>query len=154
MNRNDLIKKIHVLKRDLGMVDDDYRLVLYNISEKTSCRDIALEELNLIAISLSKIKDNTGLTSKVVTNGPQHRQIARLMGILGWAWKDTAKFCLRVTGKNSTRACSTTELSYVIRGLIGVIDSKLKRGEIKMSDTELLNYREHTNNHRQKEAVK
>ena len=126
------------------MTDEDYHLVLYNISGKTSCRDIGDEELNLISLALGKMMDNTGTGLAIRKNPNQHRFIARLMDHLGWSWSDTASFCERIVGKKSTKACNPSELSKLIRALIGVIDYKLEYGEITMSHTEKFNYLQHT----------
>jgi phage gp16-like protein len=149
MNRNDFIKKIHVLKRDLGMIDEDYRMVLYNISGKTSCKDIGIEELNLITIALGKMKDNTGVAGQVKKNPQQHKMIARLMDILGWNWNRTAEYCEQITNKKSTKACSPQELSNIIRGMVATIDHHLSTGKIKMNHTERFEYDRHTKHHRQ-----
>jgi phage gp16-like protein len=149
MTRNDLIKKIHVIKRDLGMIDEDYRMVLYNISGKTSCADIGIEELNLIAIALGKMMDNTGTGSPIKKNPDQHRFIARLMDILGWDWSRTAEYCQQITGKRTTKACTPVELSKIIRGMIATIDHHLEHGKIEMSHTEKFNYLQHTKHVRQ-----
>ena len=48
MKRNDLIKRIHVLKHDLSLDEDTYRTILLSISGKESCASIDDEYLNLI----------------------------------------------------------------------------------------------------------
>jgi phage gp16-like protein len=144
MTRNDFIKKIHVLKRDLSLDDDTYRLVLYNVTEKTSCCHLDEERLNLVYLAFKKMLDNVGRTSSSTKNPNQHRFIARLMDHLKWSWVDTASFCERIVGKKSTKACNPSELSKLIRALIGVIDFKLDHGEITMTHTEKFNYLQHT----------
>lgn len=149
MTRNDLIKRIHVLKRELSLDDDTYRMVLSNITGKLSCKDImSIEELNLVCVSLSKMKDNRGSRQPVKRNPDQHRFIARLMDHLKWSWPETAMFCEKVTGKRSTTSCSAAELSKVIRGMIATIDHHIKSGKITMTTEQLAEYRSHTQRHR------
>jgi hypothetical protein len=151
MIRNELIRRIHVLKRDLGLDDDTYRLVLHNISGETSCTKLQVEELNLVSVALTKMKDNRGTTGPTRKNPDQHKMISKLGYILGWSWKDIAGYVQRIAGKNSTRACNAGELSKVIRGMIGTIDARLESGEITMNHTEKFEYLQHTKHHREKE---
>ena len=144
MTRAEIIKYIHVLKRDLSLSDETYRTALRAVTGHESCKDLSQEELNLFYLALQKMKDNRGSAGKVVTNGQQQRMIAKLGYILKWDWKSIAKFVERTINKKSTRGCSAAELSKVILGMIGVIDYKISKGEITLSHTERLDYLSHT----------
>lgn len=58
MNRNKLIAKIHVLKKELGLDTDTYRLVLYKITKKESCKELEEYELKNV------IKELVNLANK------------------------------------------------------------------------------------------
>jgi len=147
-HRADLIKYIHVLKRDLGLDEDTYRSVLYNVAGGTSCSHLDEENLNLVYLAFKKMRDNQEVNSPAQKNPDQHRMIARLGYILKWDWNDIAHFCQREVKKQSTKTCNPAELSKVIRGMIGVIDYRVKCGVLMMNHTECFDYERHVKRHR------
>lgn len=48
MTRDQLIRLIHVARRELGIDEDTYRAKLKYVANKTSCRDMNLAELNAV----------------------------------------------------------------------------------------------------------
>jgi len=135
----------------LGLDVETYRAIVASIAEKseghiTRCTD---DEAYLVLLSLERMaaggKDATSVTVK---NARQHRHIAKLGYLLGWSWKDLARFCHHQTGKNSTRQCNAGELSNVILGLIKIIDDRIDKGAIRLSDAELAEYHHYTKLHR------
>lgn len=145
MTRNKFIQRIHVLKRDLGLDDETYRTVLDSVAGKTSCTNLEEEELNLVLLALEKMsRGGNGATSVTLRNQRQQRFIARLMDYLGWTWKQTSHFCVRQTGKRSTRSCNAAELSKVIIGMIRLIDEDIEKGRLKLSPEKLEEYRRYT----------
>ena len=48
VERNTLIKWVHIAKRDLGLDDDMYRKVLTEITGKTSCSDMNVQQLKTL----------------------------------------------------------------------------------------------------------
>ena len=148
MTRNDFIKKIHVLKRDLSLDDDTYRLVLYNVTEKTSCCHLDEERLNLVYLAFKKMLDNQGVSGPVRKNPNQHRFIARLMDHLKWNWDNTPDFCIKITGKRSTKSCNPAELSKIIRGMVAVIDHDIALGKIQLNHTQRFEYERAVKHHR------
>lgn len=64
-NRNRLIQLIHVGKRELGLDDDTYRAMLENVTGKTSCSKMSIQQLELVLASM----ENQGFKRQV--NGKQ-----------------------------------------------------------------------------------
>lgn len=153
MIRAELIKKIHVQKRDLALGDDNYRLILESISGKRSCRDMDDEHLNLVSLALSKMAAVRGRASGASKNPKQQAFIARLMDYLRWDWAATAHFCERVTGKKSTRACTASELSKIILGMIRIIDSDIEKGKLMLNHSQRFEYERHVKHLRGKSAA-
>ncbi|WP_050414489.1 phage protein GemA/Gp16 family protein [Vibrio mimicus] len=48
MNRNALIKLIHIGKRELGLDEETYRAMLGGITNKTSCAQLSDRELEMV----------------------------------------------------------------------------------------------------------
>ena len=153
MTRAELIKTIHVQKRDLSLDEDNYRLILESISGKRSCANMDDEHLNLVSLALSKMLDNRGTSPGTRKNPNQQGFIARLMDYLHWDWSNTASFCLKLTGKKSTRACSAGELSKIIRGMIAIIDQDIERGKLSLSHTQRFEFERHVKHLRPKSAA-
>jgi phage gp16-like protein len=150
--RSGLIKRIHVLKRELSFDDDTYRTVLESITGKRSCADIDDEYLDLVCKSLEGQLKKTQQT-QIRQNVQLERKIAKLGYILRWNWYDIAGFCVKETGKRTTRACSALELNKVVNGMVAVIDNRLESGVIVMLPSQLSDYLRHTHNRRIKNAV-
>ena len=63
-NRNQLIQLIHVAKRELGLDDDVYRLLLESNTAKTSCKTMSIKELESVLSTL----ENKGFKRKASSN--------------------------------------------------------------------------------------
>ena len=63
-NRNQLIQLIHVAKRELGLDDDVYRLLLESNTAKTSCKSMSIKELESVLSTL----ENKGFKRKASSN--------------------------------------------------------------------------------------
>ena len=150
--RAGLIKRIHVLKRELSFDDETYRTVLHSISGKRSCSEIDDEYLDLVCKTLESQFKKTQQTL-VRQNIRLQRKIAKLGYILKWGWPDIAGFCFKETGKRSTRSCDTTELNKIVNGMVAVIDNHLEKGSIVLSSSQLSDYLRHTHKRRIKNAV-
>ncbi|MAI62435.1 MAG: hypothetical protein CBB87_08165 [Micavibrio sp. TMED27] len=46
-SRKQIIAKVHIAKKQLGLCDDNYRAILYGATDKDSCKDMTLDELDL-----------------------------------------------------------------------------------------------------------
>jgi hypothetical protein len=95
------------------------------------------------------MKDNTGVGPAIKKNPQQQKFIARLMEYLKWDWAATADFCMKVTGKRTTKACNAAELSKIIRGMIAIIDHDITKGKIVLNHTERFNYDHYSKLHRE-----
>lgn len=47
-SRRNILAKIHIAKKDLGLGDDDYRLVLETVTGRDSCGDMSDRQLNKV----------------------------------------------------------------------------------------------------------
>lgn len=163
MNRAELIKRIHVVKRQAGLSDDQYRAHLEKASGHRSCALMNEEELNRVLAALRQItvgavgrppmRKGRGQHPKLNRTGDMHRKIARLMDYLGWSWKNTAGFCHRIVGEDDTRKCDAKQLRKVILGMTAMIEQKIASGELKLTHTELFEFRRHTRPLKSKEST-
>ncbi|TAK51469.1 MAG: hypothetical protein EPO24_15895 [Bacteroidetes bacterium] len=151
MTRKELNHNIRALAHGtLGLTEEEYRLIVYNVYQKseghiTRCDD---EHANLVMLHLRQMRPVGQHAMLSNGNERQHKMIPRLMEILGWDWRRTAEFCLQVTGKKNTRQCDAVELSKLIRGMVAVIDSYLKKGRIRMTEAERSEYERHVRQQR------
>ena len=152
MTRNTLIQRIHTLKRDLAFNDDTYRSVLESITGKRSCRDIDDEYLNLVYQTLNSQFQKT-IQTRVRKNVQLQKKISKLGYLLNWNWTRISEFCQQQIGKKSTQSCSAAELNKIINGMIAVIDDKLAKNELKLSQKDLQDFLYYTQRHKSKEAV-
>lgn len=53
--RSKLIRLIHVAKREIGLRDEDYRVVLESTAKKTSCSEMTLFELEEVLKAMKKL---------------------------------------------------------------------------------------------------
>lgn len=140
----------------LKLDEEMYRMIVSCIDEKseghvTRCDD---EHANLVLLALQKMMERSGSTSATIKNQQQQKFIARLMDYLGWDWKHTSEFCSHQTGRKSTRACNASELSKIIIGMIRIIDERIDKGIICLSEQELIVYRRYTRLHRENGQTK
>jgi phage gp16-like protein len=150
MDRNSIIKRIHVLKRDLDLDEDTYGDVLGAISDgRTSCVQLDEEELNLVRIALERqLAGRQSGTSTTRKNAKQQDRIAKLGFLLQWSWRDIAGFCEKQTGKRSTRSCNASQLTKVINGMVQVINDKLAAGTLTLPHSDLQKFLDLTQSHR------
>ena len=100
-----LIKLIHVGKTKVGLSEDDYRLLLLNVTDKLSCKDMTIHELE----SVLKAIKGLGFTVKKMPVRPEEvgqateEQISYIKGL----WELSARikteaalnsFIKRITG--------------------------------------------------------
>lgn len=147
MNRNALIQRIHVLKRDLSLGDETYRTILRSISGEESCAVIDDEYLNLIKQQLESLqqKQQHGAPGQN-KNTRENAKIAKLGFMLGWSWHDIAGFVKRETQgrKISTRSCDKYELQKIINGMIALINDGLTKGTLKLAHPDLQAFLKYT----------
>jgi hypothetical protein len=144
-NRTFLIKRIHVLKRELALDDETYRTVLETIAGKRSCRDIDDEYLNLICQALEgQLRKRMLGKSSHNTNTQLQAKISKLGYLLGWSWPEIARFCERINHKRSTKSCTAVELEKIVLGMTAIINSRLAAGELILSHKDLSEFLRHT----------
>lgn len=148
MLRKELNKKIGALAFGrLRLSEDIYRQIVVSIDPKseghvTRCDD---ESANLVLIALRRLALQNPQTER---GQKQHRFIARLMDYLRWNWKQTAAFCKKQTGKNSTRDCDAKELTKIVNGMVAIIDGNIATGKLQLSPEELSAYQHYTKRNR------
>ena len=151
MLRKELNRKIGALAFGrLKLSEDIYRQIVVSIDTKseghvTRCDD---ESANLVLIALRRLAEKTPQK-----NVKQQRFIARLMDHLKWNWNQTAAFCKKQTGKNSTRDCTALELTKVINGMVAIIDGNIAAGTLQLSPAQLSEYQRYTKKNRQTKSA-
>ncbi|MGY3910765.1 gp16 family protein [Aeromonas piscicola] len=79
MNRNYLIKIIHVAKRNLNLRDEDYQALLLGATGKESCKEMSSEQLKAAYQALSAIGFKK--SRKTTSTKPQERRPAPRVSI-------------------------------------------------------------------------
>jgi phage major head subunit gpT-like protein len=144
-SRNSLIQRIHVLKRDLSLDDETYRVILHSICGKDSCAAIDDEYLNLIKQQMEGMLDRMRAGSSLkLTNVQEHKKIAKLGYLLGWNWHDIAGFCFKEVKKKSTQSCTAAELGKIINGMIALVNDGLSKGALKLHHQDLMDFLKYT----------
>ena len=87
--KDNLIRLIHVGKTKVGLSEDDYRLLLLNVTDKLSCKDMSIRELEAV---LKAIK---GLGFKVKTMPVKPEDVGRApaeqIGYIKGLWELSAR---------------------------------------------------------------
>ncbi|WP_038907920.1 gp16 family protein [Dickeya oryzae] len=129
MNKNQLIKLIHIAKRDLHLDDDTYRQLLANTTGKNSTRDMAVPQLVVVLEAMKRRGFKVKPTKKTVTgrkldDAPQSRKIRSLWlemadkGIVrDRSEAAMAAFVRRETGIDGLQWLNSEQASHVIEKL-------------------------------------
>jgi hypothetical protein len=126
--RKAVIKKIHIAKSDLKLDGDRYRALLEGVTGKDSCKDMTLQELNLVYAQMEKegfvVKVRKGKATRKPENTPEQKKIWAIWFSLVEAGKVTNStralnaFIKRQTGIESIDWIKTSEeADRVIEGL-------------------------------------
>ena len=142
----------------LKIDEDAYRQVIRDVTTGkehiTKCTD---QEAELVLTALRRFHEGRfgspamGLPGRPSTPDGlkrQHKMLPRLMALLRWDWRATARFCFKVTGHNRTDKCNAAELAKVIAGMVQIVEHDLAAGKITMTDAELQEFRSHTQSSR------
>lgn len=78
MSRNELIKIIHVAKRNLGLCDEDYRALLAGATGKESCKEMSDAQLKLTYQALTAIGFKHRGNRKGAAKAPERRPAPRV----------------------------------------------------------------------------
>ncbi|MCI4155128.1 regulatory protein GemA [Dickeya dianthicola] len=128
MNKTQLIKLIHIAKRDLHIDDDTYRQVLTNTTKKNSTRDMTVPQLVIVLEAMKKrgfkIRPAKNQNTRKLDDHPQSKKIRSLwlemadMGIVrDRSEAALAAFVKRETGVDGLRWLGTEDASSVIEKL-------------------------------------
>jgi len=146
IDRKRLNRRIGYLRNAVLKLDEEtYRTIVSSIDEKSGgyLRNCDDEHANLILLTLQRLTAQSNNDRRSGSQDAQ-RKIAKLGYLLGWSWRDIARFCEKETGKSSTRSCSSKELTKVINGMIAVIDYQLEKGILRLSPETLKQYYRYT----------
>ncbi|WP_225087463.1 gp16 family protein [Pectobacterium colocasium] len=129
MTKNQLIKLIHIAKRDLQLDDDTYRQLLITVTGKSSTRDMVVPQLDTVLNAMKKrgfkIKAAKKASStRPLDDSPQSRKIRSLWlemadaGII----RDRSEVALarwvkRETGIDSLQWLNSEQASAIIEKL-------------------------------------
>ncbi|NPE59254.1 regulatory protein GemA [Dickeya dadantii] len=129
MNKTQLIKLIHIAKRDLRLDDDTYRQVLTNTTKKNSTRDMTVPQLIVVLEAMKrrgfKVKPaKKAVTGRKLDDAPQSRKIRSLWlemadkGIVrDRSEAALAAFVRRETGIDGLQWLNSEQASHVIEKL-------------------------------------
>ncbi|WP_263063011.1 gp16 family protein [Dickeya dadantii] len=130
MHKTQLIKLIHIAKRDLRLDDDTYRQVLTNTTKKNSTRDMTVPQLVIVLEAMKKrgfkIRPAKSQNTRKLKldEHPQSKKIRALwlemadMGIIrDRSEAALAAFVKRETGVDDLRWLGTEDASSVIEKL-------------------------------------
>ena len=163
VNRKRLNHQIRAFAHGMiGLDEDAYRRVIRDVTTDkeniTKCTD---QEAELVLTALRRVHEGrfgspgpSGLpgrpsTRNVVPCGleRQHKILPRLMALLRWDWRATARFCFKITGHKRTDKCTAAELAKVVAGMVQIVEHDIAAGKITMSEQELQEFRSHTQPH-------
>ena len=80
VHRGNDLARIHILKKDLNLSDDEYRDLLQTLTGRRSARDLSYEERSRAAAHLEKLVRAT--KPQKVLIGPQEKKVLGLWGAL------------------------------------------------------------------------
>ncbi|RYC42829.1 gp16 family protein [Pectobacterium zantedeschiae] len=129
MTKNQLIKLIHIAKRDLQLDDDTYRQLLITVTGKSSTRDMIVPQLDTVLGAMKKrgfkIKAAKKANStRLLDDSPQSRKIRSLWlemadaGIIrDRSEAALARWVKRETGVDSLQWLNSEQASVIIEKL-------------------------------------
>ncbi|UMO87237.1 regulatory protein GemA [Pectobacterium sp. PL64] len=129
MTKNQLIKLIHIAKRDLQLDDDTYRQLLITVTGKSSTRDMTVPQLDNVLNAMKKrgfkIKAAKKASStRPLDDSPQSRKIRSLWlemadaGIIrDRSEAALARWVKRETGVDSLQWLNSEQASVIIEKL-------------------------------------
>jgi phage gp16-like protein len=91
--RNKMISKVHIAKTQLGMDDDTYRDLLFNVTQKRSCKDLDERELHLVLEAMRGVGFKPFFPA--TKDNPVHTQADKIRAL----WLDMAKLGLVPDGE-------------------------------------------------------
>lgn len=125
-NRSCLISLIHAQKKEAGIDDETYRIIVNGATGKDSCSDCTMKELNVIFGDLNSLLIKQG--KKTFSFYPRWEKpsladavTARAQKILGEDWHNRLdSFAKTKFGKSSYRQCDNSEFRRIMAFLTNV----------------------------------
>lgn len=123
--RKKLIQIIHIAKKEIGLVDEDYRAILESVAKKSSCSEMTLFELNGVLVAMQKL----GFRVKKLETKKQElgwdtskKQLDYIKGMWELVARDKSEralyhFINRITGAAHPRFMQATDAQKVIIAL-------------------------------------
>ena len=121
IERNKLIKLVHVAKRELHLDDSTYRAVLKDITGKESSKDCTAPELRKVIDTLKtkgfNITPKQPKPNVVSHNKPMLDKIEALLADGGYPWEYATGIAKNMFQKEDLRFCNGDELRRIIAAL-------------------------------------
>ena len=124
--RNRLIGKVHVLKKDLALADDTYRDIIERVNGHRSAADCTDQQLVALVQELERLgtADKPRHDGRPVADAPMAKR-ARALWLNLWnldelddgSERALASFVKRQTGRDDMRFCNAQQLAMVIEAL-------------------------------------
>lgn len=131
------IRAIHTLKGKLGLVDDDYRALLVNLTGVASSKDMSQAQRQQVRSHMQSLAERLGLAPSrrawLAQKGFEHKKDVayRQERLVHFLWAQLhragvvrdgsrlalAAFCKRVTGVDAVRFCNPFQRDALIKAL-------------------------------------
>ena len=131
--RADMLAKIHIAKKDLGLDDDIYRAIIARHGDgKTSSRDLSIAQLDLVVREFTgkgwiPKKDPKKIGKKPKVQASREQQMAKIEALLTdkaktdgrtVSWNYAHAIAKRVCKVDRLEFCDSTQLGKVIAALV------------------------------------
>lgn len=123
IDRKSDLARIHILKGELDMADEDYRATLWAVAQVHSAADLDWRGRRLVIDHLADLKRRQGARERypgrppATDDNPQLRKIEALLADQHLPWRYANGIAKRMFGKERVAFCSSQELSAVITAL-------------------------------------
>ncbi|MCW1842278.1 gp16 family protein [Prosthecomicrobium hirschii] len=122
------IAMIHIAKKQLGLVDENYRAILVRLTGKDSSRDCSTEDLDRVIAEFKRLGWRAAAKPNATSDRPYVRKIYALwneagrVGAVENASKEALRaFVVRQTGKSAPEFLTPSEASKVSEALKAMI---------------------------------
>lgn len=121
-NRNGLLAKVHILKKDLGMAEDHYRDLLDDLTGKRSAGDLGNKQLSNVIDHMKNLLDGPKKTSGKPRNPGESPQMLKIKALLA-----AGKRPLAYGDSLAKQICKVDRLEFVPADQLGPIIGALKK---------------------------
>lgn len=124
-NRQKMLSKIHIGKKQLGLDDDVYRDVLAQATGKRSCKDMDDGELAAVLNLLQQKGFGADVGAKAYQRTPLHfaeqgammRKIGALLAQIGKSWAYAHGIARKMFGVETVQRCDAEQMRKVLAAL-------------------------------------